>query len=280
MTDSGTRTGFVDANGARIAFDEAGSGLPVILVHAGIADRRMWDDVWADLATRYRVVRYDCRGFGETAVVDPQPFSNRVDLIAVLDHLGIERAVLVGVSRAGSIVTDTALEFPDRALALVRVAAGLSGFEVEPTPKEQAVWDRLEALEAAGDLDALNEAEIAAWVDGLTGTRERVPGVRSRVLQMNADVYRLHADEQLGDPIPLDPPAAVRLGSLRIPVLEIVGDLDMPETLTTARHVASVVPGARLEVLEGVTHLPPMERPAEFVRLLDGFLASLPSWRR
>ena len=210
-------------------------------------------------------------------VVEPQPFSNRADLIAVLDHLGIERAVVVGVSRAGSIVTDTALEFPDRVLALVRVAAGLSGFEVQPTPEEQAAWNRLETLEAAGDLDALNEAEIAVWVDGLSGTPDRVPGVRSRVLQMNGDVYRLHADEKLGDPIPLDPPAAARLGNLRIPVLEIVGDLDVPETLTTARHVASVVPGARLEVIEGVAHLPPMERPADFVRLLDGFLAALAS---
>ena len=156
------------------------SGPPLVLVHAGITDRGMWDDVWEDLARSHTVIRYDTRGFGETRITDPTvAYSNRADLIAVLDHLGIQRAALCGVSRAGSIVVDTTLEFPDRVSALIPVAAGLGGFEVEPTPQEEVAFTELERLEEAKDWPAVVERELRVWVDGLGRAPDRVPQVRS-----------------------------------------------------------------------------------------------------
>ena len=157
--------GWAEVAGGRLPFQVAGEGSGVVLAHAGIADMRQWDPQWAALAAHHRVVRYDLRGFGRADVVHTA-FSNRADLVAVMDAAGLERAVLVGCSRAGSIAIDTALEFPDRVSGLVWVCGGISGFEGESTPVEQAAFDRAEALEEAKDWAAAAENDVAMWVDG------------------------------------------------------------------------------------------------------------------
>ncbi|HUF07067.1 MAG TPA: alpha/beta hydrolase [Candidatus Binatia bacterium] len=130
-------TKILETNGGRIAYDVEGAGEAVVLIHAGVADRRMWDDQVAALRDAYRVIRYDTRGFGETET-DAVPFSNRADLAALLDHLGERSAHLVGLSRAGSIALDFSIEFPDRVRSLVVAAGGVSGYdpgdEARPRP--------------------------------------------------------------------------------------------------------------------------------------------------
>ena len=111
---------------------------------------RQWDPQWEALAAAHRVVRYDLRGFGRADVVHTR-FSNRADLVAVMDAAGLDRAVLVGCSRAGSIVIDTALEFPDRVTGLAWICGGISGLDTEDTPIEPAAFERAEALETAKD---------------------------------------------------------------------------------------------------------------------------------
>jgi pimeloyl-ACP methyl ester carboxylesterase len=274
MTTTTARTGTITVPGGTLGYDVAGDGPPLVLVHAGITDRRMWDDVWDDLATDHTVIRYDTRGSGETRILDETPYSNRADLIAVLDELGIARAALCGVSRAGSIVIDTTLEFPDRVSALIPTAAGLGGFDPGNTEVEQAAEDRLMALEEARDWPALVEEEMRVWVDGLTGTPDRVPEVRRRAAEMDLAAYTNHADEPEADVITLQPRAVDRLGEIRVPTLVIVGDLDTPSTVSSCRQIALGVPGGRLVVLAGIAHLPPMERPGEFAALVREFLAS------
>ena len=274
MTTVATRSASIDVPGGRLAYDVAGTGPPLVLVHAGITDRRMWDDVWDDLAADHTVIRYDTRGYGDTRILDTTPYSNRADLIAILDELGIERAAVCGVSRAGSIVIDTTVEYPDRISALIPVAAGLGGFEVPATPDEETAFAELERLEDAKDWEALVEGEMRVWVDGLTGTPERVPDVRRRAAEMDLRAYIEHADEPEAEVIPLLPRAAGRIADLRVPTLVIVGDMDTPETVSSCRHIAVTIPGARLVVLSGVAHLPPMERPGEFAALVREFLTS------
>jgi 3-oxoadipate enol-lactonase len=274
MTTLTATTGTLDVPGAILAYDVAGSGPPLVLVHAGVTDRGMWDDVWAPLAAHHTVVRYDTRGFGETRITDPAvAYSNRADLIAVLDHLGIERAAVCGVSRAGSIVVDTALEYPARIAALIPVAAGLRGFEVDPTPAEEVAFTELERLEEAKDWDAVIEQELRIWIDGLGQSADRVPEVRRRVEPMLRRIYGERLGDGDVDVISLEPRAAGRIAALRVPTLVVVGDLDTPETIASCRHIALTVPGARLVVLAGVAHLPPMERPGEFAELIATFLA-------
>ena len=269
MSDSG----FVETNGGRIYFEVDGEGPALTLIHAGVANLRQWELQVPVFAERYRVVRYDTRGFGRTET-DNVPFSNRADLIAVLDHLGIERTHLLGTSRAGSIALDATLEFPERIASLIAVAGGISGFEAAPTPDEQATFEELERLWDAKDWVALAEGETAVWVDGPGQPPDRVdPELRKTVHDWIAASYRDHADEE-PEPLVLQPPAVGRLGEVRVPTLVIVGSLDTSNTIAACRRLADGVARARLEVIDGVAHMVNLEQPDRFAALVLYFLAS------
>ncbi|HEY3522822.1 MAG TPA: alpha/beta hydrolase [Candidatus Limnocylindrales bacterium] len=258
--------------GARLAYDVAGEGSAIVLLHAWIADRRMWDPVVPALARRRRVVRYDARGFGETIATAAVPYSNRADLVALLDHLDIERAAVVGASGGGTIALDTALAFPDRVSAVVSVAGGISGFDGGSTPDEEPAFAESERLEEARDWDALVELEMRIWVDGLGRGPDRIPDVRRQVAEMDREVYRRHADDDLSGMTPLEPRATGRLRDVRTPALALVGELDTSGARATARRLAAEIPNVRLEVWPDVAHMPSMEHPERFVRLVEEFL--------
>jgi pimeloyl-ACP methyl ester carboxylesterase len=265
--------GFVPVVGGRLWAQAAGEGTGVVLAHAGIADARMWDPQWAALAARHRVVRYDLRGFGR-ADVEATTFSNRADMVAVMDAAGLDRAVLVGCSRAGAIIVDTALEFPDRVSGLAWVCGGLEGVVFEGTPDEQAAFAREEALAEAKDWPALADLMVEIWIDGLGQPSGRAPAeVRDLVRRMclETDV----GEKPYGDPIALEPPAVGRLAEIRVPLLAIVGELDPSSTAAMADVLVGGVPRARRIDLPGVAHLPSLERPDWFTETLLGFLAEV-----
>ena len=167
----------VEVPGGRLAVRDEGAGPPIVLLHAGVADLRAWDDVVPPLiAAGYRAVRYDARGHGPSPT-DDVAFSQRADLLAVLDALGIGRAALVGNSRGGMIALDTAIETPDRVVAVVAVAAGISGFDGEATPAEQELFERYRAVDTAEPFDAaaLTAFEVGVWADGPARRRDRAP---------------------------------------------------------------------------------------------------------
>lgn len=267
--------------GARLHVVDDGdpSHPPVVLLHAGIADLRAWDDMVPSLVDAgYRVVRYDARGFGASTTEDVD-FSNRADLVAVLDGLGIGRAALVGNSRGGQIAFDTAIEFPDRVVAVVGVGSGPGGFEGESTPEEIALFEEMEALEEAAepDPDAIADIDVRVWVDGPDQPETRVPSaIRDKVRMMDAQQYA--AGHVSGRPIPLDPPAAARLADLRCPVLAVAGALDVSDVAQAARHLEANAPDARAVIVPGVAHMIGMEVPAELTALIVDFLAPLPRW--
>jgi 3-oxoadipate enol-lactonase len=252
---------------------------PIVLLHAGIADLRAWDDMVPALVDAgYRVVRYDARGFGASTTDDVE-FSNRADVVAMLDALGMRRAVLVGNSRGGQIAFDTAIEFPDRVVAVVGVGAGLGGFEGESTPEEIALFQEMEALEEADapDPDAIADIDVRVWVDGPGQPETRVPAaIREKVRLMDAPQYA--AGHVTGRPIPLDPPAAARLAQLGCPVLAVAGELDVSDVAQTARHLDANAPDARAVIVQGVAHMIGMEVPDQLAALIVEFLAPLPRW--
>ncbi len=254
-------------NGARIAYDVTGTGDAVLLIHAGVANRSMWDDQVAALRDAYRVIRHDTRGFGETET-DAVAFSNRADVIALLDELGVDRVHLVGLSRGGTIALDTTLEFPDRVRSLTVVAGGVGGYE-SPAELPDETFAPAEAMESAKDWAALSEWETAFWADGPGQPPDRVPEVRRRVHEWVLTTYR--AEKQEGDPQPLDPPAVGRLQELRVPLLVMLGTLDDPGTTDAMRHLAASVPGSRLEEF-ATAHMVNLEEPDRFNRVLREFL--------
>lgn len=264
--------GSVDVPGGRLWAHWAGEGTGVVLAHAGIADARMWDPQWDALVARHRVVRYDLRGFGRSEV-EHVTFSNRADLVAVMDAAGLERAVLVGCSRAGSVVVDTALEFPDRVAGIAWVCGGLSGSDAASTEQEEAAFARGEELEESGDWAAAADHDVATWVDGIGQPAGRAPeAARELVRRMAYENYV--REKTYGDPVPLDPPAAGRLHELRGPLLAIVGRFDESATSANADRLVAAVPGARrIDVDTG--HVPSLERPEWFTETLLAFLAEV-----
>lgn len=175
-------TGMAEVNGARIFYEVAGEGEPLVLVHAGIADSRMWEDQLTAFAARYRVIRHDLRGFGMTAMVEG-PFSHHEDLRALLDSLDVERAHLVGCSMGGGAVLDFALEYPQRVGNLVLVGSAVGGFAPDIDPPRQ--WDEILAADEAGDLERVSELEVQVWVDGPRRSSEEVDAsIRDLVLSL------------------------------------------------------------------------------------------------
>lgn len=270
---------FIDVPGGRLNLVDEGSGPPIVLLHAGIANLRSWDAMAPLLvAVGYRVVRYDQRGFGETTT-EAVPFSNRADVIALLDELGIGRAALVGNSRGGVIAIDTATEFPERIVAVVGVAAGLGGFEGTATPEEEAIFTEADALEEADppDVPAIADAMVRIWVDGPGQAADRVPStIREAIRDAQTDILR--PGRVNGEPIPLDPPANDRLDALAMPILAVAGALDVSDVAATARYLEANAPNARAVVWDDVAHMIGMEQPGRLAAEIVAFLAPLERW--
>lgn len=270
MTFSPDDSASLTVEGGSLYWASTGRGPALVLIHAGIADHSMWDDDVPSFAGGHRVITYDCRGYGRAVRTD-SAYSNRADLAALLDHLKIERAALLGCSRGGQIAVDFALERPERVTALVAVATGPGGLEHEPTTAERALFDAEEPLWQARDWAALADLDVRLWVDGVGQSPLRVPAaIRERVRAMSLANYAAGYPE--GRPVPLDPPAAARLGDIRAPTLVLHGDLDVSAVSAGAEALERGIPGARRVLLSGVAHIVNLERPDDFRRHVRGFL--------
>jgi 3-oxoadipate enol-lactonase len=270
------QTGFTEVEGGRIYYEVEGEGHPLLLIHGGLGDLRMWDPQMPVFAERYQVIRYDTRGLGRTETDDVE-FSNRADAAAVLDHVGAKSAYVVGQSRGAVIALDFLLEYPDRVDAFVSVAGGIGGFMPRlPEGTEPPPWDEMERLWEAKDWAALAELETRVWVDGWGQPTTRVdPALRRQVRGWIVEAYE--AGKAEGKPQPLDPPAAERLAEVRLPTLVIVGEVDEPGGVVAERHLAASVEGARLVEFPGVAHMIQLEQPEHFNALVLEFLAELES---
>ena len=246
-----------------------------MLVHAGVGDRRLWDAQVEPFAENHRIARLDLRGFGESALPGG-PFSHVDDVRALLDHLGIERAALVGNSFGGRVSLDFALLHPQRTAALVLVASALSGYEASGTL--EAFDEEEEALLDDGKLDEAVELNLRTWLDGPERDAAPVPPeVRSRVAEMQRSALEtmVRAYEGLPEPGPVawaDPPAATRLSEVSAPTLVMIGTLDQPDFLAISQRLAAEIPGAESAELDAA-HLPALERPEEFNPLVLDFFA-------
>lgn len=273
MTTSRIESSWAAINGARLFYRTAGDGPPLLLLHAGICDGRMWDDHIGDFARSHRVIAPDFRGFGQTKMV-AGPFAHRHDLRALLDHLGVGRAILVGASMSGQTTLDFVLEYSSRVEALILVASALSGYRFMDAGT-RAAWKASDAALEAGRHDEAAEIEMKTWVAGPRRSLDRIdPSVRQRVRDMLLQSYATPPD--LGDEQPLDPPAVGRLGEVRVPTLIIVGDEGQPDVSVVAGLLESGIAGARKVVMRGAAHLPNMEQPTVFSRIAGEFLTGLP----
>lgn len=273
------RTSAVSVPGGSLHVVDEGSGPPIVLIHAGVADLRAWDDVVPHLAQAgHRVVRYDVRGFGQSTTEDVE-FSHQADLRAVLDAAGVGQAVLVGNSKGGTIALDSAIESPERIVAVVGVAAGLGGFDGGETPEEVPVREAYEAVDSAEpfDAEALTEFEVSIWMSGPLQPLERTsPQLRARLFEM--DLPLNEPSHVGGRQVRLDPPANDRLAELRCPVLAIAGTLDFSDSVATARHLEADAPNATAVIWDDVAHMIGMEQPERLADTIAEFVDPMRPW--
>ena len=252
----------------------AGAGPDIVLLHEGICDSRMWDPQWETFTRSHRVLRFDFRGYGRSPL-EPGAFASARDVIQLLERHGFERAALVGVSLGGRVALEIALAAPGRVGALVLVGSGLPGHDWSEELK--ATWNEEESALRAGDLDEAVEVTLRTWVDWPRRTPEDVDAdVRARVAEMQRRAFELQlpfedeAEEEL-----LVEDVAQRLGEIQAPTLVLVGEEDVPDIHAIADRLAGEIPGARRATIANTAHVPSMERPEEFERLVLGFLGSI-----
>ena len=280
MTNLSAPTGYAEINGAKLYYEIAGSGHPLLLIHAGIADSRMWDDQVSAFAGHYKVIRYDFRGAGRSNNPDG-PFSYYEDLRGLLDFLKIDKAHLVGVSMGGTTALDFTLTYPARVSSLITVGSSPSGYAYDPSLLSGELLRRMTELHAqiqaadkVGDFPRLEELELEMWVDGPYRRPSQVDArVRAKVREMNHRSFQLLNDKAV--PQRLDPPAVGRLAEITVPALIIVGGLDVPNVLAAADILVADITNAQKAVMPGTAHVPNLEQPAKFNRLVLDFLSQL-----
>lgn len=260
-------TGRLEVTGGSIYYETHGRGAPVVLIHGGFGDRRMWDDQFQTFAREFRVVRYDQRGFGQSTRPGGA-YSPVEDLLRLLDHLDIKKAHLVGNSMGGALALDFALKHPSRVASLVVVASGPNGY---PVP-DKDVADVVAVFTAAAK-EGTDKAARMWMAHPMVAVTIKKKGAGQRLRTMideNKSVFTM----QHWPSEPMEPPAAKRLAEITAPTLILWGDRDTAVVRTVADHGAKGIRGAQRVVMPGADHLPQMVNPSGFNRIVLRFLRS------
>jgi 3-oxoadipate enol-lactonase len=256
--------------GAELWFEHRGEGAPLVLLHAGGTDARMWDEQVGPLAERFQVLRFDARGCGRSSLPGG-PSSSVDDLVGLMDAVAFERAALVGLSLGARVAIETALLYPARVAALVLAAPTLRGRERSEAVRRFVAQEH--ELAERGELEAAIELGHRLWLAGPHRRLEDIdPALRRRLAEMERDAYAtyLAADPRPGSDAP---PPDCELARSAIPTL-VVGELDVDEVLENADRLEDEIPGARKVVVPAVGHMASLERPHDFTRLIVDFLTA------
>jgi pimeloyl-ACP methyl ester carboxylesterase len=253
-----------------------GTGPAVLLLHNGVCDSRMWDRQMWTFAEHHRVVRCDLPGFGRSPLPSA-PVSYAGEVLSLLGELGIASVTIVGNSFGGRVALDVARVAPERVRALVLVAPGRREWDWSDAVRQYAEAE--DAAVAAGDVERVVELNVRFWLDGPHRTPDQVePDVRAAVATMQREgVGRLLAasGEGGGGEEPPDPAPAGPAVDVRAPTLILVGDLDVPDMLAISNRYEQELPNARRVLMRGAAHMPSLEQPAEFDRLVLDFMAEV-----
>ena len=264
------RSGMADINGSQLYYEVKGTGHPLLLLHAGVADCRMWDAQFKVFSKVYQVIRFDLRGFGRSTM-PPDSFSNYEDVRALLDFLQLNKVYLLGISFGGLIALDFTLAHPNYVQALILGAPSVSG--ASPSERIRRFWEEEEKALDSGDIEGATELNLRLWVDGPHRAANQVSSaVRKQVRDMQMAIFKKEIPDDIEE-IELSPPAIERLGEVAIPVQIIVGKLDLEEKHTLVDRLASEISGSKKVVIPEVAHMLNMEKPDVFNQSVLEFLS-------
>lgn len=262
-------TGYLACHGAELYYEIGGKGLPLVLVHAGIADQRMWNPLVDRLAASHQVIRYDLRGYGRSLVPDGT-FPHHEDLYQIYRALHLPPAMLVGASMGGGVAASFALTHPELVERLILVNASVPGWDW--SKEVQAFGANEERLLEQGDIAAAVELNVQTWVVGSHRSARAVNGeFIASVQEMQTRAFQLanpSAEEEV-----LQPLAMTQLANIHVPTLVVMGEQDVSDILQIGNALASAIPQAELKRIPGTTHLPSMENPNAFYEAIAPFLA-------
>ena len=251
-------------------YDVLGEGPAVALVHAGIADSRMWDPQLDSFSKAHTVLRVDLPGFGHSEI-ETNPVSYRGAIGEAFDAAGVAQAAVVGTSFGGRAALEFALDAPERVSALVLVGSGIDDHAW--SKQVEAYGAEEDAALERGDLEGAVTVNVDFWVAGPRRTLDDVdPAVRELAAEMQRQAFEQSKDHDDLRAARLDPPASQRLGDIAVPTLVVTGDDDVEDILVIAERLARDIPGAERAHIAGAAHLPNLERPEEFDRIVLGFL--------
>jgi pimeloyl-ACP methyl ester carboxylesterase len=248
-----------------------GEGLPILFLHAGIADSRMWLPQVADLCSTFKLIAPDLRGYGGSPLPD-HPFAYHEDIANLLDQLGIDKAWIVGNSFGAHIAVDFYLVFPGRVAGMVLVAPVIGGFQASD---EIIVFnEQEEQLLEQENIEAATELNMRMWLDGPSrGSCDIDPNLRSQVAQMQRDAFHVPVPDGV-EVVEADFVALERLEEISCPVLVLGGELDVQAAREHAYQIASRIPGARFQLIRDAGHLLSLEIPGRFNEILREFVTS------
>ena len=235
------------------ADDTEGDGTPLVLIHPGWGDSAIWGPLLAALGAGYRVIRYDSRGFGRSPA-PAAPYTQLGDLTAVLDSLGVARAVLVGHSGGGGPAIGLALAQPERVQALVLVAPGVQDY---PWPGDDPYFSEFGRLFTAGDRDGLVRLGLRTWAAAGSD-----PAARAQIGSAVTAFFRQ------GDFERPDPPVYARLGEIGVPSVLVIGDREYPVVRECGDRLAAAIPGCGVIVIPGADHLLPLRAPGRLAGII------------
>lgn len=243
-----------------LAHDDLGSGSAVLLLHAGVCDRRMWRDLLPGLSRAHRVVAPDLRGFGESPL-PPGDFADADDVAALLDECGIAAATVVGSSLGGRVALELAMLHPERVSRLVLLCPAHRG--PEPTAALMAFGDEEDRLLEAGDLAGAVDLNVRTWL-GPEATDE----TRALVAEMQRHAFEVQLAAEEATPSPERRSVEVAPADIAVPTTVVTGGRDLDHFQAVGEMLAARIPGAEHVPLAWAGHLPSLERPDEVRSLL------------
>ena len=266
------QSGYVSVVGGRLYYQVKGSGHPVVLIHAGFLDRRMWDEQFELFAKDFNVMRYDVRGFGKSSR-PAEKYSDVEDLYTLLINLNVDKTYVIGVSNGGRIAIDFTINHPSMVDALVLVGSGVSGYETTG-PEEDKSWEEFdkqidEPQKLAAKQGRIAEAvkmDVDAWASAQSQTN------RERILEIAMDNSHIQTDPPGRLQVNPNPPGFKRLTEMRVPTLVMIGDRDIRGMRFIAQQLNTRIPGSNLVEVSGADHIVNMSKPNEFNRIVLDFL--------